>query len=44
MPTDEEAAFAAIKAGVDLLPPGAKMFLNSGRLCLFVNGTPLRSY
>ena len=30
MPTDEEAAFAAIKAGVDLLPPGAKMFLNSG--------------
>ncbi|TBU50915.1 aldo/keto reductase [Dichomitus squalens] len=29
VPTDEEAAFAAIKAGIDVLPPGVKMFLNS---------------
>ncbi|PIL24119.1 transporter [Ganoderma sinense ZZ0214-1] len=26
---DDEAVFAAIKAGVDLMPPGVKMFLNS---------------
>lgn len=26
----DEEAFAAIKAGVDALPPGAKLFLNSG--------------
>ena len=29
-PTPDEQAFEAIKAGVDSLPPGAKMFLNSG--------------
>jgi pyridoxine 4-dehydrogenase len=28
--TPDEDAFAAIKAGIDSLPPGAKMFLNSG--------------
>lgn len=28
----DEQAFEAIKAGVDTLPPGAKMILNSGRL------------
>ncbi|EJF65979.1 aldo/keto reductase [Dichomitus squalens LYAD-421 SS1] len=33
VPTDEEAAFAAIKAGIDVLPPGVKMFLNSGEFC-----------
>lgn len=30
-PVSDEEAFAAIKAGVDALPPGAKLFLNSGR-------------
>ncbi|TBU24544.1 aldo/keto reductase [Dichomitus squalens] len=34
IPTDEEAAFVAIKAAVDLMPPGVKMFLNSGGFCL----------
>ncbi|KAI0278907.1 Aldo/keto reductase family-domain-containing protein [Russula brevipes] len=29
-PVPDEEAFAAIKAGVDALPPGVKMFLNSG--------------
>ena len=29
-PVPDEEAFAAIKAGIDTLPPGAKMFLNSG--------------
>src|SRR6266851_8842277 len=29
-PVPDEEAFAAIKAGIDALPPGAKMFLNSG--------------
>jgi pyridoxine 4-dehydrogenase len=29
-PVPDEEAFAAIKAGVDTLPPGVKMFLNSG--------------
>src|SRR5712671_6422883 len=28
--TPDEEAFAAIKAGIDALPPGTKMFLNSG--------------
>jgi len=28
--TPDEEAFAAIKAGVDALPPGTKMFINSG--------------
>ncbi|KAM5533277.1 hypothetical protein V8D89_013054 [Ganoderma adspersum] len=27
--SEDEAVFAAIKAGVDLMPPGVKMFLNS---------------
>jgi len=31
VPTPDEEAFAAIKAGVDALPPGAKMILNSGK-------------
>jgi pyridoxine 4-dehydrogenase len=31
VPTPDEQAFEAIKAGVDTLPPGAKMVLNSGR-------------
>ena len=29
-PVPDEEAFAAIKAGIDTLPPGVKMFLNSG--------------
>ena len=29
-PTPHEQAFEAIKAGIDSLPPGVKMFLNSG--------------
>ena len=33
-PTPDEEAFAAIKAGVDALPPGVKMFLNSGGFTL----------
>jgi len=32
-PTPDEEAFASIKAGIDALPPGVKMFLNSGELC-----------
>jgi pyridoxine 4-dehydrogenase len=28
-PVNDEEAFAAIKGGVDALPPGVKMFLNS---------------
>lgn len=31
---EDEAVFAAIKAGVDLMPPGVKMFLNSGEFYL----------
>jgi pyridoxine 4-dehydrogenase len=31
VPTPDEVAFEAIKAGVDTLPPGAKMILNSGK-------------
>ncbi|KAJ7078063.1 aldo/keto reductase [Mycena epipterygia] len=34
-PSPDEDCFAAIKAGVDTLPPGTKMFLNSG-MCLFI--------
>jgi pyridoxine 4-dehydrogenase len=29
-PIPDEEAFAAIKAGIDSLPPGVRMFLNSG--------------
>ncbi len=29
-PIPDEEAFEAIKAGIDSLPPGVKMFLNSG--------------
>jgi len=29
-PVPDEDAFAAIKAGIDALPPGVKMLLNSG--------------
>jgi len=29
-PVPYEQAFEAIKAGIDSLPPGVKMFLNSG--------------
>jgi pyridoxine 4-dehydrogenase len=29
-PISDEDAFASLKAGMDSLPPGAKMFLNSG--------------
>jgi len=29
-PVPDEDAFAAIKAGIDALPPGVKMNLNSG--------------
>ncbi len=35
-PVPDEEAFAAIKAGVDVLPPGAKLFLNSGRFALIL--------
>ncbi|KAJ7722872.1 aldo/keto reductase [Mycena maculata] len=37
-PTDEEC-FAAIKAGVDALHPGAKMILNSGEFYSLTRGT-----
>jgi pyridoxine 4-dehydrogenase len=30
VPTPDEVAFEAIKAGVDTLPAGAKMILNTG--------------
>ncbi|OJT14576.1 Pyridoxal reductase [Trametes pubescens] len=30
IPLPDEEAFEAIKAGVDIMPPGVKMFLNSG--------------
>jgi hypothetical protein len=30
-PVPDEQCFEAIKAGVDALPPGTKMFLNAGR-------------
>jgi pyridoxine 4-dehydrogenase len=30
-PVPDEEAFAAIKAGIDALPPGVKMIINSGR-------------
>jgi hypothetical protein len=29
-PISDEEAFASLKAGMDALPPGTKMFLNSG--------------
>lgn len=29
-PVPDEEAFAAIKAGINSLPPGVKVFLNSG--------------
>jgi len=29
-PIPDEEAFASLKAGMDSLPPGTKMFLNSG--------------
>ena len=32
-PVPDEDCFASIKAGIDALPLGAKMFLNSGALC-----------
>jgi len=34
-PVPDEQAFAAIKAGIDSLPPGAKMYFNSGQLMHF---------
>jgi hypothetical protein len=34
-PVPDEEAFAAIKAGIDALPAGVKMFLNSGRSTSF---------
>ena len=34
-PIPDEIAFAAIKAGVDSMPPGVKMFLNSGELFVY---------
>ena len=30
-PISDDVAFEAIKAGVDSMPPGVKMFLNSGQ-------------
>jgi len=30
IPVSDEEAFASIKAGIEALPPGMKMFLNSG--------------
>ena len=33
-PIPDDEAFAAIKAGIDSLPPGVKMFLNSGKSAL----------
>jgi hypothetical protein len=35
-PVPDEQCFEAIKAGVDALPTGAKMFLNSGKLSALV--------
>jgi pyridoxine 4-dehydrogenase len=34
----DEQAFAAIKAGVDTLPNGVKMVLNSGKYCVVSDG------
>ena len=39
-PVPDEEAFAAIKAGIDALPPGVKMFLNSGGFHLISSGHP----
>jgi pyridoxine 4-dehydrogenase len=39
-PVPDEEAFAAIKAGIDALPPGVKMFLNSGGFHLIWPGHP----
>lgn len=36
-PIPDEEAFAAIKAGIDSLPPGVKMFLNSGGSASFTS-------
>ncbi|KAJ7460751.1 aldo/keto reductase [Mycena latifolia] len=38
-PDSDEACFEAIKAGIDALPPGAKMFLNSGEFYSPTAGT-----
>ncbi len=38
-PVPDEHAFAAIKAGIDALPPGVKMILNSGG-CAFRAPSP----
>jgi hypothetical protein len=37
-PVRDEQAFAAIKGGIDALPPGVKMFLNS---CQWVSCDPI---
>ncbi len=34
-PIPDEEAFEAIKVGIDSLPPGVKMFLNSGEWTSF---------
>jgi hypothetical protein len=36
-PVPVEEAFAAIKAGIDALPPGTKMFLNSSERLLLIS-------
>ncbi len=36
-PLPDEEAFEAIKAGVDIMPPGVKMFLNSGKDLKFLH-------
>ena len=40
-PVPDEEAFAAIKAGIDTLPPSMKVFLNSGRWALFNTVRPV---
>ena len=40
----DEDAFAAIKAGIDTLPPGVKMLLNSGKWVLIRYRRCLRTH
>jgi len=38
-PIRDEDAFAAIKAGIDALPPGVKMLLNSGEWAYYLTSS-----
>ena len=44
-PVPDEEAFAAIKAGMDALPPGVKMYFNSGGCqCVAFSGPSASSF